>query len=146
MTTTKKKKEAHVRFTEAEYARVQVQAKAAGRSVSEYLRQSALKEKTVQIVNGKDIAHKLGYLHNKMIQYRDDMNTRLDELKDSVQAYTAMMEEYGKGLPCSPTVTDTANLLNMRVDAAANILYRAYGEFENQTEEKLQQILQDVQP
>lgn len=141
----KRNKEVHVRFSEPEYNFVIMHAKASGKSTSEYVRCSVLNKDAVHITDGKEVARKLERLRNVMVQCHNALDVRMDELKESVQAYTAMMQEFGQGRPCSPTVQDTAKLMNMRVEAAVNIISHAYGEVENQVEEKLQQIFQKVQ-
>lgn len=145
MKQTKRNKEAHIRFTEEELARVKVLSAATGKSVGEYLRTAALNENAVHIIDGKEVAKKLGHLHNKMILYHGDMAVRLEELKGAVRAYTTMASQFGNGLPCSSSVQETAANLNLRVEAAVNMLFRAYGEMERQTEEKLQQAVQGLQ-
>lgn len=145
MNQAKRSKEAHVRFTEEEYARLKLRTEATGRSIGEFLRTVALNENPVHICDGKQAAIELAKIHNKLILYHDEMKTRMDALRESVQAYTTMMKEYGQGLPCSPTVKATAELMQYRVEAAVNIISHAYGELENQAEEKLQQISQQVQ-
>lgn len=145
MAQNKRKKEVHTRFTEEEYARVQVQAKAAGKSIGAFVRERSLDEKSVHITDGKEIANKLGNLHNQMIVYHGDMVGRLEELRDSVRAYATMASQFGTGVPCSPAVHEAARMLNIRVEAAVDMLYRAYGEYELQTEEKMQHIIQPMQ-
>ena len=144
MATKEKKKEAHVRFSPKEYAQVQVLARATDKSISEYLRSSALHENPVHITDGKEVAKELGRIHSKIILYQNAMSVRMDELRDSVQAYVTLLEDFRQGLPSSPAVQDTAKLLNMRVEAAVNVIKRAYDEYEYRTEEKLQDLRQEI--
>ena len=144
MATKEKKKEAHVRFTDQEYARVQVLARSVGKSVSEYIRTTALNKETGHITDGNEVAKKLGNVQNKMIAYHNEVVSHVDELKDSVKAYTAMLQDYGQGLPSSPVVQETAKLLNMRVEAAVNMIGRAYRAYENRTEDKIHEIVSGV--
>ncbi len=144
MKQAKRNKEIHVRFTEEEHARLKMLSEGTGKSMGEYIRTVTLNENAVHISDGKEVAKKIGQLHNKLILYHGDMIRRLEELRDSAKAYTAMASQCGNGLLSSDVAQETAQLLNFRVEAAADMLYNAYGEFENQTEEKLQQIIQQI--
>ena len=65
-------------------------------------------------------------------------------LRESVQAYVTLLKDFRQGFPSSPAVQDTAKLLNMRVEAAVNVINRAYDEYEYRTEEKLQELGQEI--
>ena len=140
MNQAKRNKEAHVRFTEEEYARLKLRTEATGRSIGEFIRTAALNENPVHICDGKKAAIELAKIHNKIILYHDEMKVRMDALRESVQAYTTMMKEYGQGLPCSPTVKATAELMNYRVEAAVNTISHAYREFETRIDDKLVRV------
>lgn len=142
MKQTKRNKEVHVRFTDEEHARLKARADASGKSVGAYIRTATLNDNPVHIRDGKEVAQKLGQIQNKLILYHNDMQERMKELKESVQAYTTMMQDSGIRLLTSPAVQGTAKLLDMRVEAAVGMIIRAYHEYENQTENELQQVVQ----
>ena len=141
MKSGKKTKEAHVRFTVDEYARVKMQADAAGKSASAFVHDSALHESSIHIADGKQVAEKIGKLHNQMILYHNDMRERLQALQSAVEAHARLLNS-----PCaySAEAQETRDLFNMRVKAAVDVIQNAYTGYEDRVEEALHTILSDI--
>lgn len=143
MQSSKKLKEVHIRFTEDEYARVQVQAKATGKSTTSFIRAAALNEGAVHIVDGKQVAQKIGQLHNKIILYQNDIRNRIQELQEAVEEHTRLINTYGSACFSSSEVQEVRKLFDMRVWAAVDTIKRTYSEHENRTEEALHAMLEN---
>lgn len=141
MAKNKRNKDVHTRYTEEEYARVQVQAKAAGKSVGTFVRDCSLNEQAVHIIDGKEIAIKIGNLHNQMINYHNDIYGRIHALENAVNAYSTLLKTFPNSY--SPEARETVKLFNMSVESAVNLIQRAYPEYENRAEEALHSMLKE---
>ena len=141
MKSGKKTKEAHIRFTAEEYARVQVQANAAGKSTTSFVHDSALNERAVHITDGKQIAEKIGKLHSQMILYHSDMRERIEALRETAEAHAKLLN-----IPYAyPTETqEQMRLFDIRVKAAVDAIRTAYAGYENRAEEALHAMLSDI--
>ena len=142
MAQNKRNKEVHARFTEEEYARVQVQAKAAGKSIGAFVRKRSLDEKSVHITDGKEIAKKLGNLHNQMINNHNDIYGRIHALENAVDAYSILVNTFPNSI--SPEAREIVKVFNLSVESAVNVIQRAYSEYENRAEEALHSMLADI--
>ncbi len=141
MAHNKRIKEVHTRYTEEEYARVQVQAKAAGKSIGTFVRDCSLNEKSIHITDGKEIVKKLGKLHNQIICYHSDIYGRIHALENAVETYIKLLNYSPNSI--SPETRETLKVFNLSVESAVNVIQRAYSEYENRAEETLHSMLTD---
>lgn len=141
MKTAKKTKEAHVRFTTEEYARVQLQAKAAGKSANAFVHDSALNEGTVHITDGKLVAEKLGKLNNQMILYRNDIRACIQSLQGTIEAQVKLLNS---PYTYPGKVHEMMKVFDIQVNAVLNVIQNAYSGYENREEEALHTLLSDV--
>ena len=141
MKSGKKTKEAHIRFTADEYARVQVQAKAARKSASAFVHDSALNESHVHITDGKQVAEKLGKLHNQMILCHNDIRACIQSLQGTVDA---QMKLVNSSYTYSGKAQEMMKMLDMQINAAVNVIQNAYSGYENRVEEALHTVLPEI--
>lgn len=141
MKSGKKNKEVHSRFTEEEFAQIQVQATAIGKSVREYIRHSALNTDAVYISDGKKVAQKIGKLHNQIVIYHNDIKSRIQALQEAVEAHSALLNS---AYSCSSEAQATRRIFEMRIKAAVDTIQNAYSEYENRTEEVLHTMLENI--
>lgn len=141
MKTAKKTKEAHVRFTTEEYARVQLQAKAAGKSANAFVHDSALNEGAVHIADGKQVAEKLGKFHNQMILCHNDIRACIQSLQGTVDAQVKLVSS---PYTYPGKAQEMRKMLDMQINAAVNAIQNAYSGYENRVEEALHTVLPEI--
>lgn len=142
MKSSKNNKEVHSRFTEEEYARIQVRATAIGNSVREYIRHAALNnEDRMYISDGKQVAQKIGQLHSQIVIYHNDIKSRIQALQEAVEAHSALLNS---AYSCSSEAQATRRIFEMRIQAAIDTIQNAYSEYENRAEEVLHTMLENI--
>lgn len=134
-----KEKRVNIRVNNSEYEILKGKAKEANVAVSTYLRDVGLNGKVNYLENGKELAQKIGTLHNKIQLYRQDVFDQIDELKN-------ILNENNKLLVNAQAVNQfefvkTLKVQNMRINSVLeNILY-FYTEQEKKIETELQYII-----
>ena len=130
-----KEKRINIRVDNSEYEILKSKAKEANLSVSSYMREVSLKGKVNYLDNGKEIAQKIGLLHNKIQLYQQDISDQIDALKNILNENNQLLKNVS-----SLNQFEIANVLkyqNMRINAVlGNFLY-SYAEQEKKLETEL---------
>ena len=130
-----KEKRINIRVDNSEYDILKSKAKEANLSVSSYIREVSLKGKVNYLDNGKEIAQKIGTLHNKMQLYQQDISDQIDALKNILNENNQLLKNAS-----SLNQFEIANVLkyqNMRINAVLENFLYSYAEQEKKLETEL---------
>ena len=130
-----KGKRINIRVNNSEYEILKNKAKEANVSVSTYLRDVGLNGKVNHLDNGKEIAQKIGLLHNKIQLYQQDISAQIDALKNILNENNQLLKNVS-----SLNQFEIANVLkyqNMRINAVLENFLYSYAEQEKKLETEL---------
>ena len=130
-----KEKRINIRVDNSEYDILKSKAKEANLSVSSYMREVSLKGKVNHLDNGKEIAQKIGTLHNKMQLYQQDISAQIDAFKNILNENNQLLKNVSSLNQFE--IADMMKYQNARINAVlGNFLY-SYAEQEKKLETEL---------
>ena len=130
-----KGKRINIRVNNSEYEILKNKAKEANVSVSTYLRDVGLNGKVNHLDNGKEIAQKIGSLHNKMQLYQQDISDQIDTLKNILNENNQLLKNVSYLNQFE--IADMMKYQNMRINAVLENFLYSYAEQEKKLETEL---------
>lgn len=137
--TNVKNNHIHIRVSNSEYDILKNKAKEANLSISSFVRDIALKGKVNHLDNGKDLAQKVGLLHNKIQLYHQDISNQISALQHTLKENNQLLQN-----TCSLNNFEIANTLkyqNMRINSVLETLMFSYSEKEKKLEAQLHDFI-----
>ena len=137
--SSNKDKRINIRVTHSEYDILKNKAKEANLSVSSFVRDVALKGKVNHLDNGKELAQKVGLLHNKIQLYHQDISDKIQAVNNALKENNDLLQNAS-----SLNQFDIANTLkyqNMRINSVLETLMFSYAEKEKKLETKLHDFI-----
>ena len=146
MTNTKsssRSKTLNIRVTKSEYEQISQKSKEVKTSISNFARNACLGNSNTVIFDGKDLAKKLGYVHEKMQQYHYIISERIEKIQDALEENQKLLQSNIS--TNNPDLIESLNLQKLRIDNVLKVLTDEYEEKNRHWEEKIHEIIYKTQ-
>ena len=130
----------NIRVNDSEYEILKNKANEANFSVSSFVRDVALKGKVNHLDNGKDLAQKVGLLHNKIQLYHQDISDKIQAVNNTLQENNNLLQNTSS--LNSFDITNTLKYQNMRINSVLETLMFSYSEKEKKLETQLHDFIE----
>ena len=137
-----KTRDIHFRVDEETNSILESKIKASNMGKSEFMRQMIVNGQVNPITNGKEIAQKLGLVHQNMLNYHNDVVDHFQTLQSVVAENKQLLSN--RLFMTNSEVMEALQMQNLRITAIANTLMTNYSEEERKAEDKMHNLIQIV--